>query len=406
MRKLWGRNLCRKRALFPKSYIPTLERLENRSLFSVSGFVLQLQTSPSPLEALAAVSSSASLSSINLPGDSFKVSTAPVVASSPLTVAVSALTGRNQHPGQGAAYFGWRAADHDRGRGADFDRRDTGDDRGRSADFDLPVADHHGVAADGDQRGTDHDGAVADFGRGTGDHGGVTSPPMEVSPPLVVISRPPVESSTPASPPVESSTPAMVVISNPPVVVGSPPVVGSSPPVESSTPATVVGSSPPVESSTPATVVGNSPPVVISTPAVKVNSPPVVVSTPAVEVNTPPTVAASSRAAEYGDGGEGAVDAEYPSPEPSGLLADFLPFDPATMNLALRQFLDQINNLNGELGSFVEGLGLSPWFVVAAAVATTASEITRRRLRRTQDQLSATGCEGATSTWFPDLILP
>jgi hypothetical protein len=88
------------------------------------------------------------------------------------------------------------------------------------------------------------------------------------------------------------------------------------------------------------------------------------------------------------------------------LLADFVPFDPAILELAMRQFLDQIENLGGELPGFLAGLGLSPW-LLAAVVATTASEIARRRLRQTQaGRCPATGGEGATATWFPDLAVP
>src|SRR4029077_1139791 len=51
------------------------------------------------------------------------------------------------------------------------------------------------------------------------------------------------------------------------------------------------------------------------------------------------------------------------------LLAGFLPFDMATLNEALAQYLSQIESLSGETVGFLSRWGVYPWLIASAAGA-------------------------------------
>jgi hypothetical protein len=84
-----------------------------------------------------------------------------------------------------------------------------------------------------------------------------------------------------------------------------------------------------------------------------------------------------------------------------------LPFNLASLERDIQAFLEQIEQLGGELSSLLARMNLAPW-LMSIAVAAVAGEIVRRRLqephRCPQPQLAA--CEGASLAWFPGLTGP
>jgi hypothetical protein len=74
------------------------------------------------------------------------------------------------------------------------------------------------------------------------------------------------------------------------------------------------------------------------------------------------------------------------APQSSGLLNGAIPFDLAAMENALQQFLDQLDGLRQDLGSWLRNVGAMPWVLMTFAVAVAAGEIMRRRLRQVQSQ--------------------
>jgi hypothetical protein len=106
-----------------------------------------------------------------------------------------------------------------------------------------------------------------------------------------------------------------------------------------------------------------------------------------------------------GGGDESAENADTPSPLTSAVSSNFLPFDLASLERALKQFLDQIRDLGGELFSLLERMNLSPW-LVALAVAGVTYEVARRRMRQPQGGLILAGAHAGTLPWFAGLIDP
>src|SRR5207253_4056723 len=93
-----------------------------------------------------------------------------------------------------------------------------------------------------------------------------------------------------------------------------------------------------------------------------------------------------------------------PSPCPGG-LADLLPLDLASLEGDIQAFLQQIEQLGGELSSLLARMNLSP-LLMAVAVAAVAGELTRRHLQGPHRRPQLAACEGATLAWFPDLTGP
>jgi hypothetical protein len=103
---------------------------------------------------------------------------------------------------------------------------------------------------------------------------------------------------------------------------------------------------------------------------------------------------------------EAAGDAGDWSPGDIGRLASFTPERPAAVDLALQQFLDQVEDLGRELGTAVVQTGLTPW-VVAVGAAAAAFEVSRRRLRRAFPRVGlAAGASDVTLTWATGLAGP
>jgi hypothetical protein len=81
-------------------------------------------------------------------------------------------------------------------------------------------------------------------------------------------------------------------------------------------------------------------------------------------------------------GGEQAGEGPGPTPAPpSGVLAVLPPGDLSALELGMRRFLNQLEQMGQRLACPPEGTGLWPW-VVAAAAAAVACDLARRQLRR------------------------
>jgi hypothetical protein len=77
------------------------------------------------------------------------------------------------------------------------------------------------------------------------------------------------------------------------------------------------------------------------------------------------------------------IDDISPARKSAGLLTNFMPFDPAPLSLAMRQFLDKANDAGSELTDSLEGADLAPW-LVTAAMAAAAYEVARRQIPLSQ----------------------
>jgi hypothetical protein len=88
-------------------------------------------------------------------------------------------------------------------------------------------------------------------------------------------------------------------------------------------------------------------------------------------------------------------------PSSTGLLADAAPADLAALDRALGQFLDQLAGLRQELTGWLARVGPLPWVLLGAALAVTAHELFRRRLRRSLGLLSAAGGDDLAPAWLP-----
>jgi len=97
-------------------------------------------------------------------------------------------------------------------------------------------------------------------------------------------------------------------------------------------------------------------------------------------------------------------DSPIPSPRGEG-LADLLPFNLASLEEDIQAFLEQIEQLGGELSSLLARMNLSPW-LMSIAVAAVAGEIVRRRLQEPNRRPQLAACEGASLAWFPGLTGP
>jgi hypothetical protein len=98
------------------------------------------------------------------------------------------------------------------------------------------------------------------------------------------------------------------------------------------------------------------------------------------------------------------ADAPLPPPRHEG-LTDSLSFDLALLEGDIQAFLQQIEQLGGELSSLLARMNLSPW-LMAIAVAAVAGEIARLRLQGPHRRPQLAACEGETLAWFPGLTGP
>ena len=95
------------------------------------------------------------------------------------------------------------------------------------------------------------------------------------------------------------------------------------------------------------------------------------------------------------------------SPESSGLLTEATPFELAAMERALRQFLDQLDELRENVGAWLSDAGPLPWVFLSMAVAALANEILRRRLQQAQDRRRLGGKDGDEAmTWAWGFVDP
>lgn len=120
---------------------------------------------------------------------------------------------------------------------------------------------------------------------------------------------------------------------------------------------------------------------------------------PAAEVVAAPEGAAEQPLAPAG---LGVRDMAVFVPHVSGLLDGVVPFDPDAVQVAMQQFLDQVENLGGDAASWLAQRNVAPW-VVALAVGLTAYDVARRRRQQTQRGLVLTDEDGTPLTWFPGL---
>lgn len=90
-----------------------------------------------------------------------------------------------------------------------------------------------------------------------------------------------------------------------------------------------------------------------------------------------------------------AAEPASPAVEPYGPLSDAAPLNLAAMETALRQFLEQLDELGRQAGGWLADVGPLPWLLMGLAVAAALHEGVRRRLRQVR-------AENARR-WFPGL---
>jgi hypothetical protein len=92
-------------------------------------------------------------------------------------------------------------------------------------------------------------------------------------------------------------------------------------------------------------------------------------------------------------------DQDGGSPLEADQLAESLPFDPETLDQAIAQYLDQIDEVGGVLAELLGSDRLLPW-LEGAALASAASIVARRWHRRPSDSSPSEDGEEATPSWF------
>lgn len=98
----------------------------------------------------------------------------------------------------------------------------------------------------------------------------------------------------------------------------------------------------------------------------------------------------------------GIMDMAMFVPHLSGLLEGVVPFDADAVQVAMQQFLEQVEDLGGDAASWLAQMNFAPW-IVALAVGLTAYDVTRRRQQQAQRGLVLTDADGTPLTWFPGL---
>jgi hypothetical protein len=92
--------------------------------------------------------------------------------------------------------------------------------------------------------------------------------------------------------------------------------------------------------------------------------------------------------------------AETGSPQETDVLAESLPFDPAALDRAIAQYLDQIDALGDALADLLRSDGAWPW-LAGTVVASAAGAVAHRWARRPRSEpVTLVDGEGTISSWF------
>jgi hypothetical protein len=93
---------------------------------------------------------------------------------------------------------------------------------------------------------------------------------------------------------------------------------------------------------------------------------------------------------------------QAPSPQRADLLGEASPADAGPLDVAIRQFLQQLEDFGWDVGHTVAEGGLPPW-ALAAALGAAALEGIRRYTRRTSSRPAlVAGAEQDTLTWVSE----
>ena len=124
---------------------------------------------------------------------------------------------------------------------------------------------------------------------------------------------------------------------------------------------------------------------------------------PAFSATVPrPAVQASVAVAEL-DRDTVELEEESPAPSPADLHTDFLPFDRATLEAAIDQFLDRFDGFGAELSELNQAIPLVPTIVAAGASALASHVMLRRWKSRSGQTEPSEGDEGVDLLQFPGL---
>jgi hypothetical protein len=93
------------------------------------------------------------------------------------------------------------------------------------------------------------------------------------------------------------------------------------------------------------------------------------------------------------------LERDEDSPLEADRLAESLPFDPAMLDRAIAQYLDQIDDLGGVLADLMRSDRVLPW-LEGAALAAAASIVARRWDGKPSDSSSGEEGEGVTPSWL------
>ena len=95
------------------------------------------------------------------------------------------------------------------------------------------------------------------------------------------------------------------------------------------------------------------------------------------------------------------VDSRQPRPVLAGLLGDIGQVDAAALEQGLQQFLRDFDAVGGQVVQQVADVAWLNCVAPAIAASVLASEVARRRMRRTQLELVAGWSDDTTWSWFP-----
>jgi len=93
------------------------------------------------------------------------------------------------------------------------------------------------------------------------------------------------------------------------------------------------------------------------------------------------------------------IEKDENSPLEADRLAEFLPFDPAKLDQAIAQYLDQIDDLGGVLADLMRSDRLLHWLEGTALIAA-ASIVARRWKRDPSESSSEEDGEGISPIWL------
>jgi len=89
-------------------------------------------------------------------------------------------------------------------------------------------------------------------------------------------------------------------------------------------------------------------------------------------------------------------------PREADLLTSVLPADTPSLDLAIQQFLSQLNDVGRELGRVLSRHGWLPWALGAGLTAVAALELVRRQEQQRR-RLGTRGTQSDTLSWVPGL---